>query len=83
MGVLRENKKLPLPLRAGAEGRGSFFLAIAFLPLALPAYACPNPRQMDGFKICANMEQTEQEGKLRLYGTDPESATEQVLAQLT
>jgi iron(III) transport system substrate-binding protein len=84
MGGLRREKgkgkgKLPLPLREGV--RGSVFCCIAALLLTLPAFACPTPRQMDGFRTCADVAQAEQEGKLVLYATDPEFATEQVLAR--
>ena len=34
--------------------------------------ACANPRQMDGFKTCADVAKAEQEGALVLYSPDPE-----------
>ena len=34
--------------------------------------ACANPRQMDGFKTCADVGKAEQEGGLVLYSPDPE-----------
>jgi iron(III) transport system substrate-binding protein len=37
------------------------------------AAACDNPRQMDGFKTCANVEQAEKEGAITLYSPDPEA----------
>ncbi len=37
------------------------------------AAACDNPRQMDGFKTCANVEEAEKEGAMVLYSPDPES----------
>lgn len=58
---------------------GWFFLGL--LLLAAPAFACPNPRQMDGFRTCADVEKAEQEGKLVLYATDPEAASEAMLAR--
>jgi iron(III) transport system substrate-binding protein len=36
------------------------------------ASACDNPRQMDGFKTCADVAKAEQEGGLVLYSPDPE-----------
>ncbi len=37
------------------------------------AAACDNPRQMDGFKTCANVEEAEKEGSVVLYSPDPEA----------
>ena len=37
------------------------------------AIACDNPRQMDGFKTCADVAKAEQEGALVVYSTDPEA----------
>jgi iron(III) transport system substrate-binding protein len=34
--------------------------------------ACTNPKQMDGFKTCADVAKAEQEGSLVLYSPDPE-----------
>ena len=45
------------------------------------ASACDNPRQMDGFKTCADVAKAEQEGALVVYSTDPEAAAEQELAK--
>ena len=56
--------------------------ALLFATNACAADLCANPRQMDGFKTCADVEKAEREGKLILYATDPESATEQVLARI-
>jgi iron(III) transport system substrate-binding protein len=47
--------------------------AAMLLPLAAAANACEKPRQMDGFKTCANVEQAEKEGSLVLYSPDPET----------
>jgi iron(III) transport system substrate-binding protein len=46
--------------------------ALAFLPPAL-ARACDAPKQMDGFKTCANVEEAEKEGSLLYYSPDPEA----------
>ncbi len=46
----------------------------------LTAKACPNPRQMDGFKTCADVAKAEQEGALVVYSTDPEDGTAKTLA---
>jgi len=37
------------------------------------AQPCANPRQMNGFKTCANVEEAEKEGALTLYSPDPET----------
>jgi iron(III) transport system substrate-binding protein len=42
---------------------------------------CANPRQMDGFRTCADVAKAEQEGTLVVYSTDPEAASEAMLAQ--
>ncbi len=44
------------------------------------AEACPNPRQMEGFKTCADVGKAEQEGALVVYSTDPEDGTAKMLA---
>ncbi|MGA8196906.1 MAG: hypothetical protein WB902_26495, partial [Acetobacteraceae bacterium] len=43
--------------------------------------ACDAPRQMDGFKTCADVSKAEQEGALVVYSTDPEAAAEAELAK--
>jgi iron(III) transport system substrate-binding protein len=43
------------------------------------ATACDSPRQMDGFKTCADVEAAEKEGQLVLYSTDPETNMAQYL----
>ena len=40
---------------------------------AWAADACEHPRQMQGFKTCANVEAAEKEGSVVLYTTDPEA----------
>jgi len=57
-------------------------LAAAALFATQSAYAaaCPNPRQMDGFKTCANVEQAEKEGSLTLYSPDPETNQTRIAA---
>lgn len=47
--------------------------AITLAAPAAHAAACANPRQMDGFKTCANVEEAEKEGALTLYSPDPET----------
>lgn len=51
--------------------------------VALPAWAqaCSSPRQMDGFKTCADVAKAEQESQLVVYSTDPEAAAETLLAK--
>jgi iron(III) transport system substrate-binding protein len=42
---------------------------------------CPDPRQMDGFKTCADVAKAEQEAQLVVYSTDPEPGSEAELAR--
>ena len=59
-------------------------VGLAALALALPAWtasACEKPRQMDGFKTCADVEKAFQEGSLVHYAPDTESAQAQYLAE--
>jgi len=46
---------------------------------AAEAASCPNPRQMDGFKTCADVAKAEQEGEVVFYTTDPPQATTEVM----
>src|SRR6185312_1048906 len=62
------------------------FIAMTFGMTLLTASAwaasvCPNPRQMDGFKTCADVAKAEQEGSLVVYSTDPEDGSEKELAR--
>jgi iron(III) transport system substrate-binding protein len=41
--------------------------------------SCASPRQMDGFKTCADVAKAEQEGAFVLYSTDPEIAQQKLL----
>src|ERR1700730_16613086 len=42
---------------------------------------CPNPKQMQGFKTCADIEKAEQEGEVVIYATSPEQVALKVLAR--
>ncbi len=44
----------------------------ALLGFPVAASACDSPRQMTGFKTCADVAKAEQEGSLVLYSPDPE-----------
>jgi hypothetical protein len=44
------------------------------------AKLCDSPKQMDGFKTCANIEKAEAEGAFVLYSTDPEQGQVKLLA---
>ncbi|HEX2885989.1 ABC transporter substrate-binding protein [Vineibacter terrae] len=44
------------------------------------ARLCDKPRQMDGFKTCADVEKAEAEGEVVLYSTDPEQGQVKLLA---
>ena len=54
-----------------------FATALGMTPAA--AASCPNPRQMDGFKTCADVAKAEQEGEVVFYTTDPPQATTEVM----
>lgn len=47
------------------------------------AKVCEKPRQMQGFKTCANVEKAEAEGALTLYSTDPEKGQVALLKAFT
>jgi iron(III) transport system substrate-binding protein len=47
--------------------------ALLAAPMARAA-TCDHPRQMDGFKTCANVEEAEREGALVMYSPDPETS---------
>ena len=55
---------------------GAVALAVAMMigwgASAVAQGACANPKQMDGFKTCADVAKAEQEGSLVLYSPDPE-----------
>ena len=44
------------------------------------AKLCDKPRQMDGFKTCADVDKAEAEGAFTLYSTDPEQGQVKLLA---
>jgi len=62
-------------------------LLLAATPIASAAFAqaksCDNPRQMQGFKTCANVEKAEAEGAFTLYSTDPEKGQVALLKGFT
>lgn len=47
---------------------------------AQDAKLCAMPRQMDGFKTCANVEKAEAEGAFVLYSTDPDAGQAKLMA---
>ena len=53
------------------------------LSWAQAAELCTKPRQMDGFKTCADVDKATKEGELVVYTTDPEAGTAKFLAQFT
>ncbi len=55
--------------------------AMLFASETRAADLCANPRQMDGFKTCADIAKAEAEGALVVYSTDPEDGSEKVLAR--
>ena len=44
------------------------------------AKLCDNPKQMEGFKTCANIDKAKAEGAFTLYSTDPEQGQVKLLA---
>jgi iron(III) transport system substrate-binding protein len=60
-------------------------VAVLAAMLAAPASAddaasCANPRQLDGFKTCADVGKAEQEGEVVIYSTNPEAGEAKLLA---
>ena len=47
------------------------------------AKLCDKPRQMEGFKTCADVGKAEQEGEVVIYATNPEQAELKVLARFS
>ncbi len=52
-------------------------------PALAQAKLCDNPKQMQGFKTCANVEKAEAEGEFTLYSTDPEKGQVALLKGFT
>ena len=48
-------------------------MTVMFSGTAAYAAECANPKQMDGFKTCANVELAEKEGALTVYSPEPET----------
>src|SRR6202035_975868 len=64
---------------------GVLIVPALILTLAAPAFAddpapCANPRQLDGFKSCADVAKAEPEGEVVIYSTNPEASEANVLA---
>lgn len=57
----------------------AFAAALALAPAAWAA-ACPSPRQMDGFKTCADVGKAEAEGSVVVYSPDPETNQASLMA---
>lgn len=55
--------------------------ALLFATGARAADLCANPRQMEGFKTCADIAKAEAEGSVVVYSTDPEDGSQKVLAR--
>jgi iron(III) transport system substrate-binding protein len=54
-------------------------LALMLTTTARAAELCANPRQMEGFKTCADIAKAEAEGSVVIYSTDPEDGSQKVL----
>ncbi len=61
--------------------RAAVLALIAAVLAPAIAAACENPMQMQGFKTCADVAKAEHEGALVVYATDPEAASEAMLAK--
>jgi iron(III) transport system substrate-binding protein len=71
-------------MRRPAAAAIAAFAAIAWTGAAwAEAKLCNNPRQMQGFKTCANVEKAEAEGAFTLYSTDPEKGQVALLKGFT
>src|SRR4051794_35875905 len=53
---------------------------LVVLAPAANAAACAEPKQMDGFKTCADVAKAEAEGAFVLYTTDPEAGSAKLMA---
>ena len=58
----------------------ALLFAVALLT-GSPAWACEHPRQMDGFRTCADVEKAFQEGAIVHYAPDPESEMANYMAE--
>ena len=52
----------------------------AWAPAMADAKLCDKPRQLEGFKTCADVAKAEAEGNFVLYSTDPEQGQAKLLA---
>lgn len=69
------------PTRALGLALGAALAVAGFTARTQAAEACAHPQQMDGFKTCADVAKSEQEGALVVYSTDPEDGTAKMLAE--
>ncbi|MEZ5815550.1 MAG: extracellular solute-binding protein [Hyphomicrobiaceae bacterium] len=70
------------------KGRWAFGLAALFVAAAVSGASaqekvCASPKQMKGFKTCADVEKAEAEGAFTLYSTDPEKGQVALLKGFT
>ncbi len=70
-------------MRTGIMSYSVLGLTLASVGLWAPSMAnaasCAAPRQMDGFKTCADVAKAETEGAVTFYTTDPEAGSAQVM----
>src|SRR3954452_180052 len=64
----------------GTLSAGVAAAAIFLLVPPADAASCASPKQMDGFKTCADIAKAEQEGAFTLYTTDPEAGSAKLMA---
>ena len=71
-------------LSAAASAASALVLLTASLTVSAEAQAqaklCDKPREMDGFKTCADVDKAKAEGAFVLYSTDPEAGQVKLLA---
>jgi len=68
------------PMVGRVMAAGLAAAAIVVLAPAANAAACAEPKQMDGFKTCADVAKAEAEGAFVLYTTDPEAGSAKLMA---
>jgi len=76
---LQTRKMLRMATSALAIAITATFGATVLGTTAAKAASCANPRQMDGFKTCADVAKAEAEGELVFYTTDPPAGTTEVM----
>ncbi len=69
----------PISLRSFIAAAASLAFTTMLGLATAEAASCATPRQMDGFKTCADVAKAEAEGEITLYTTDPPGGTTEVV----